>query len=421
MYIPYEKIGKIFIQIFKNDSLKAFFYNKKVKQNLEYIKRNKPIVIKKIQQKLKNNIKIHVVFYVYDLTKWKCQFVYEEFLKDERFDVKVLVTKSAAENIDNPSYQSIEDVKKCYDFFVSKGLNVELAYDIEKDKFIPFKKFDPDIIFYQHPWYVETSQGPVVCSKFALTCYIPYYFPIETDKVDYYLRFHQYVQNYYVLDEQTKEKYQSKMDNSGINLKVVGYPHLDYFLNNQIDSEDYIIYAPHWTVAAQGLAYSTFEWSGKFLLDYAKNSNKKWVFKPHPLLYKSLIDNNIMSKEEVDNYYKSWEKIGIRYEGGDYLELFEKSSMMITDSSSFLGEYFVTGKPLIHLMSENSQFQKSENPILKSHYRVESLSELKKVLEELPQNDCKKDCRLALLNKIEVNKIAASKRILKDILNQINC
>lgn len=419
MYISYEKIGKIFTQIFNNNVIKTFFYNKKVAQNLEYIKRNKPTVIKKIQNKLKNKNRVNIVFYVYDLTKWKCQSVYEEFLKDGRFDVKILVTKSSAENFDNPSYQSIEDVKRCYEFFVSKKMSVELAYDVEKKEFVPFEKFNPDIIFYQHPWYVETTQGPVVCSKFALTAYIPYYFPIETDKVDYYLRFHQYVQNYYILDEYTKEKYGYKMDNGGANLKVVGYPHLDYFLSNQESDEGYIIYAPHWTVAEKGLAYSTFEWSGKFLLEYAKKSGKKWIFKPHPLLNKALIDNNIMSKDEVEDYYKSWDEIGIRYEGGDYLELFNKSSMMITDSSSFLGEYFITGKPLIHLLSKKSQFQKSENPILKCHYRVESLNELKYVLEKLPYDDYKKTCRLELLEKMDLNKKPASRRILEDILNQI--
>lgn len=421
MYIPYEKIGDILTKIFKKEDIKTFFYNKKVFQNLEYINHNKSTVIKKIQNKLKNNKKINVVFYVYDSTKWKCQSVYEEFSKDNRFSVKILVTKSAASNPDNPSYQSNDEVKKHYNFFKSKNLNVELAYDLKNNKFIPFEKFQPDVIFYQHPWYVETSQGPVVCSKFALTGYIPYYFPIETNKIDYYLRFHQYVQSYYVLDEYTKEKYQSKMENCGINIKVAGYPHLDYFLNHKETNEEYIIYAPHWTVNNKGLAYSTFEWSGKFLLNYAKNSGKKWIFKPHPLLYKALIDNNVMSKNEVDDYFNSWNEIGIKYEGGDYLELFNQSSMMITDSSSFLGEYFVTGKPLIHLMSKNSQFYNSENPILKTHYRVESIEELKECLEFLPQNDTKKSSRSDLSDRMNLSNTSSAKKIMDDILRQINC
>ena len=70
--------------------------------------------------------------------------------------------------------------KKLTIFFKSKGINVQCAYDLENDKFVPFEKMSPkpDIIIYQHPWYVEITQGPVVCSKFALTYYVPYYISI---------------------------------------------------------------------------------------------------------------------------------------------------------------------------------------------------------------------------------------------------
>jgi CDP-glycerol glycerophosphotransferase (TagB/SpsB family) len=79
------------------------------------------------------------------------------------------------------------------------------------------------------------------------------------------------------------------------------------------------------------------------LLEYAKSHTEtKWIFKPHPLLKKALVDTNTMTLEEVENYYSEWEKIGIKYEGGEYLEFFAKSKMMVTDCSSFLGEYFVT-------------------------------------------------------------------------------
>ena len=40
---------------------------------------------------------------------------------------------------------------------------------------------------------------------------------------------------HYILDEYTKCKYESKMENSGVNLKVVGYPYLDNY--KQIDNK----------------------------------------------------------------------------------------------------------------------------------------------------------------------------------------
>ena len=423
MFIPYENIGNFLSIFIKSEKLKNFFYNKKVEQNLLYIKQNKPKVLEKLKQKLKNNQKINVVFYVYDATKWKSQSVYDIFAKDGRFSVKILVTKNAAQNSDNPSFQTVEDVKKTYEFFKNEKLNVELAYDIQKRKFIQFKNFNPDIIFYQHPWYVERSQGPVVCSKFALTAYIPYYFPIEVgnidNKIDYYLRFHKYVENYYVLDKFIEQKLKSKMDNKGENVKAVGYPNLDYFFNN-IKEGEYIIYAPHWTICGKGLKYGAFEWSGQFIFDWAKkHPDTKWIFKPHPLLFNALIDSGFMTEEQTKNYYHEWEKIGKIHTCGDYFELFNQSKMMITDGCSFFGEYFVTEKPLIMIMSEQSPFSSLENPILETYYCARTTDEIDKLLSTIPANDYMKEKRIAALEKLGLKNNNAARNIFDDIMKQI--
>lgn len=419
MYIPFEQTGNIINKLFRSEKIKEFFYNLKIAQNVKYIENNKPRVIKKLKNKLQSGEKINAVFYVYDETKWKCQSLYDLLDKDSRFEVKVLVTKTACENKNNPSYISDEKLAEVFDFFEKRGMNVCFAYDIDSSSFIPFKEFEPDIIFYQHPWYVKTEQGPVVCSKFALTCYIPYYFPIEAADIDCKLRFHNYVENYYVLDEYTRDKYLKKAPELAQKLKVVGYPYLDGFCSDSKPrAAKCVIYAPHWTICSQGLAYGTFEWSGKFILEYAKSHPEiQWIFKPHPLLKKALADSQYMSVEEAENYYSEWDKLGIKYESGDYLGLFEKSDMMITDCSSFLGEYFVTGKPLLHLMSEKSQFRNSDNPILKCYYRANNLEELKTLLEILPQKDSMRELRLKTLEESGLKNNPASQRILEDIQN----
>lgn len=420
MYIPYEQTGNLIDKFIKNKKLHSFFYNKKIEQNIGYIEKNKPNVLKKLKRKLENGEKLNIVFYVYDETKWKCQSLYNLLSSDKRFGVKILVTKTACQNEENSSYISDKEVEKTYNYFKQKGLNTEYAYDTEYSRFIPLKSFNPDIIFYQHPWYVKTEQGPVVCSKFALTCYIPYYYPIELSDIDYKLRFHKYVEKYYILDNYTKEKCLQNAPELKDKLKVVGYPYLDYFNTNSIAEENCIIYAPHWTIGENGICFGTFKWNGRFILDYAqKHPETKWIFKPHPLLKKALTDFGIMTEEEVNRYYSGWGKLGIKYESGDYLELFGKSKLMITDCGSFLGEYFGTGKPLIHLMSEKSVFKNSENPILRTYYRANNLEELKYLLEILPQNDYMKKERICLTKKMNIKGINASENILNDIINEI--
>ena len=134
MFIPYEKIGNIIYKYYKSEKLKNFFYSKKVAQNLRFIKKNKTKVLQKLKLKSKNGEKIKIVFYVYDETKWKCQSIYDLLKKEPNFEVKILVTKNAAQNIDNPSYQTDEEIIKTYDFFKKHNMNVEYAYDFKTDK-----------------------------------------------------------------------------------------------------------------------------------------------------------------------------------------------------------------------------------------------------------------------------------------------
>lgn len=395
MYIDYEKIGKI------SGFGKRFFYNKKIKQNLDYIKRNQ----KKVKAKLKGKTHLNVAFYVYDSAKWKCQSVYDLMIKDKRFTPYIFVTKCNAPK-DNFNYQTIDDIKKTYDFFKLKGMNVQCAYDLENDEFIPFEKMSqkPDIIIYQHPWYVETTQGPVVCSKFALTYYVPYYISDIDNPIEYDLRFHRYIYRYYVPDEIIKKNYAKNMYDKGEKLVVAGHPQLDFYLDDKTENErKYVIYAPHWTVCGDNLRYSTFDWNGYKILEFAENHPElNWVFKPHPCLYNFLFMSSYMKKEEADEYYRRWQDIGIVCEDGDYMQLFQESLAMITDSGSFLTEYLFTKQPCIHLVSEYFKGNENVEKICQTYYNVHNLDEMYKLFEDvlINKNDSKKLERLALLEEL---------------------
>ena len=414
MYIDYEKIGKIL------GFGKRFFYNKKIKQNLDYIKRNQ----KKVKAKLKGKTHLNVAFYVYDSAKWKCQSVYDLMTKDERFTPYIFVTKCNAPK-DNFNNQTIDDIKKTYDFFKSKGMNVQYAYDLENDKFIPFEKMSPkpDIIIYQHPWYVETTQGPVVCSKFALTYYVPYYISDIDNPIEYDLRFHRYIYRYYVPDEIIRKNYAKNMYDKGEKLIVAGHPQLDFYLDDKIENErKYVIYAPHWTVCGDNLRYSTFDWNGYQILEFAENHPElNWVFKPHPCLYNFLFMSGYMKKEKADEYYRRWQDIGIVCEDGDYMQLFQNSLAMITDSGSFLTEYLFTKQPCIHLVSEYFKGNENVEKICQTYYNAHNLDEMNKIFEEIliNKNDAKKSERLALLE--ELNYPNSAEVIVEDLLKNLHC
>ncbi len=412
MYINYEKIGSIL------KFGKDFFYNKKIEQNCAYIKQN----IKKVKQKLKNKKQLIVAFYVYDDAKWKCQSVYNLMEKDERFIPYIFVTKNAAPK-NNFNYQTIDEIKKVYDFFITAGMNTKLAYDLEKNRYIAFEQMNPkpDIIIYQHPWYVETSQGPVVCSKFALTYYIPYFISDSEKSFEYDLRFHKYIYKHYVPNNIVKNFYSENMKNKGSNLVTTGHPQLDYFYlhKNSNQEKKYLIYAPHWSVCGNNIRYSTFDWSGYKILEYAqKHPELNWIFKPHPNLYKFLFTSGYMSKKQADKYYSSWENIGIVCNNGNYLDLFTQSYAMITDSGSFLNEYLLTKQPLIHLESEYFCGNISVRKICDTYYTAKTPQELDNLLENIviKKQDPKLLQRLELIKDFGWENNFCAKKILDDIL-----
>lgn len=432
MYFPYEETFRI-LSFFlpKNFQQKFLDYGMRLKlqQNLDYIDKNKVSVLNRLKEKLKNNVKINVVFYIYDETKWKSQSLYDYLENSEEFIPYIFVTKNCAPK-SNFNYQTEADIEKCFHFFKNKKMRVEYAYNIKKEKHIAFDKMKirPDVIIYSHPWYVYKTQGPVIASKYALTYYIPYFLPTSVSPTEYYLRFHQYVENFCVLNETIAKEYSKKMANGGKNLKVLGHPQLDYFYINKdkfYENENYVIYAPHWTIDDNNnLKWGTFKWSGDFILDFAqKHPEYNWIFKPHPCLKAYLKTSGYMSETKIQEYWNTWEKIGKIVEDGDYLDLFMKSNAMITDCGSFLTEFFMTNKPLIHLQNKNSEiFNKTVCKISDNYYNVYDEKELKKSLKDLliDKNDYKKELRKIYLKDFKSEISFSASKIVNDIKNCIN-
>lgn len=427
MYIPYEKIFNTLALFFPAKYRKLIRdegCHLKISQNLNYISKNKKNVIKKLKQKIKNKEKINVAFFIYDETKWKSQSIYDLMDESDIFVAHIFVTKNCSAKT-NFNYQTKEELKKIYDFFKNKNMRVSCAYDFEKDDYIPFENMSPkpDIIFYSHPWYVYVTQGPVVCSKFALTYYIPYFLATSVSPIEYYLRFHQYVQTHFVPSAEVKNYYSQNMKNKGKNLSATGHPMLDYFYlnrNKEFENKNYVIYAPHWSVDENNnLRWGTFLWSGEAILEFAKtHSEINWVFKPHPCLKNYLITKQFMTEQEANAYWAQWEKIATVVESGDYLKMFMESCAMITDCGSFETEYFMTQKPLIHLKNlEATAFNPAVEKMVETSYEVKNIDELKQALETvlIQKQDSKKEKRKEALKELRLEDSYAAENIIKEI------
>ncbi len=423
MLIPYYKLFQtiaLFCPIRWRNFLRKFGYQIFLKQNIAFTQKNAKKVLKRLRHKQE---KIIVAFSIYDETKWKCQSLYDYLNSSERFEPYIFVTRinSGKEHF---SYCESGAVDKAYKFFKANNMRVLYAYDTKNNHYISFKEMKPkpDIIIYQHPRFLAQGQEPLMCSEFALNCYIPYFLPVSDEPYQYEMDFHQYVYKHYLLNDILKKAYAPNMINKGKNLVSAGYPSLDYFYLNKekiYEQKGYVIYAPHWSIDINNhLGWGTFLWNGHYILKYAeKHPEINWVFKPHPCLAGYLKTRKIMTENEISEYWNRWEKIGMVMESGNYLDMFMESTAIITDCGTFLSEYYFTDKPLIYLYNSDRapKYNKMVSTMMENYYKVDNLDKLTQTLDDVILKEKYKSIKRDTAIKLDY----AAKNITEDLLQEI--
>lgn len=371
---------------------------------------------------IKKHKKIRVGFLVSEQSKWGYQSVYDQLVIDPKFEPVILVTKLYLEHSQRQSfYKKMSD---CTEFFVNKNMNVEIAYDEEKHKYISLDKFNLDVVFYQQPWELDISQHPITVSKYAITAYSAYGFDLIDWEGPYLEWFHRWLDVYFTPSKSTLN-YIQNIAKSVTNCKIVGAPRLDdYFdINAEKSQKPIVIYAPHHSFEKGSLELATLQFNGKEILEFAKMTQDKfdWIFKPHPRLLQSIIQNKIMTEKQANEYYAQWKKIGKIHDSGDYISLFKSSYALITDCCAFLAEYLPSGHPVLHLISKKAKFNDTAKDFIYSYYSIHNLDELNSIFYKvLVQNqDYKKQERLNKIPLIFDSHEKTAVKILKIIKNII--
>lgn len=369
---------------------------------------------------IKRHKKIRVGFLVSESSKWSYQSVYDQFAADPKFEPVILITKLYLEHSQKQSF--LKTMNDCAYFFINKKMNVEIAYDEANRAYIPLDKFDIDIVFYQQPWELDILQHPITVSKYAITAYSAYGFDLIAWAGPYFEWFHRWLDVYFTTSKSTLNYIQS-IAKSVANCKIVGAPKLDdYFDVKEIkQNKPVIIYAPHHSFEKDSLELATMQFNGKEILEFADMTRDKfnWVFKPHPRLLHSIIQNKIMTEKQANEYYNQWRSIGRIHDTGDYIGLFKNSSALITDCCAFLAEYLPSGSPVLHLVSPKAKFNDTANDFIYSYYSIHNSDELHHAFARvlIENQDYKKEERLEKIPLVFDSQEKTASKILKIIKN----
>lgn len=312
--------------------------------------------------------KIRVVYICQYLPAWnKVNSVYRLMREDDRFEVLLLCVPDDFK--DGKWLGQAQGENDSYDYCMSHGYT-EAVNAWQDGVWFDLKGYRPDYVFHPRPYnaFMPKPYRTKVVSRYARICNIMYGYTLSEQMLKLVLNRDFYRHVYYYLAET-----QSAMDGF-VSLfprsyakgyrkcKVLGMPSLQDILDAkgkespawEFSRQSFrVMWTPRWT-SDKKLGGTNFLAYYKGLLQYTKeHTDIDFLFRPHPLALDNFVQQGEMTQEEVDEFRRT-----CRQQGNlslDSQKTYEASmwgtDVLVTDTSSIVPEYFLTGKPLIFCLS----------------------------------------------------------------------
>lgn len=373
------------------------------------------VVDLRIQLKALKGEKINVVFLCHRPAVWRStKSIYEYLRKNPRVKCSIVTFPQLT-----PSGEY--DDEKADEYFDGNEDWVG-GFNKESQTFMDLKTLEPDYVFYQQGYnsiYVREYRSNVV-SSYAKICYLSYFAHLE-DLVNngvadecYQMDFLRDVSMFFA---QTRGEEKWLQDNickhMSVPMKVflTGYPKYDNLEEyKEGDSQAWkgrtwqgkfrIIWTPRWTTNENACHFFTYK--DKLLEFCQRNPTVDFLFRPHPQSWVEWEHTGELPKDKAVEYKQRYNSIDNAFidEQADYLRTFYHSDCLVTDTSSVMPEYFLTGKPIVYCYNDRSRNQYQYNKgMSRAFYWVKTWEELEKTLDMLKQGDDplreKRDCMIS--------------------------
>ncbi len=361
------------------------------------------IRIEERRNERKNKKKINVIFICHRPALWGAlKSVCEACIKDKRFNVAIVAIPNK-KNLPEVGFSHNEYIwEGAYEFFREYPCRVLMGYDDDTGKWLDLRRLNPDYVFFQTPYDIcrpLAYQSNKVAS-YAKICYVHYGMPFMNGYIaeeSFPVSFLKNTYFHFAEFEEMRKFYVERVSDNAVHKKerviLTGYPKLDEAKNyTGCESESWIykgderkfriMWTPRWNTEEGNCTFFTFK---DYIPDYVEaNKNLELLYRPHPQAESEFLSRGIMSEDEIRTYRKRYEEsynMSIDKSKG-YLDSFYSSDVLITDESSIIPEYFLTGKPIIFTYDEThlNDFAKE---ISKGFYWAKTPEELRTCLDKL--------------------------------------
>ncbi|WP_028518374.1 CDP-glycerol glycerophosphotransferase family protein [Ruminococcus flavefaciens] len=374
--------------------------------------------LKKVHR-AKNHDTIKVGFIVQMPELWdKQSSVYADMCDNKYFEPwLIIVPKYDFENSKIGEYGSEKE------FFVSNCLNGKYALAYNENKLAEINVSDFDYLFFQRPYdhYLpeKLRSSSTVC--YTKNCYIPYATP-EIKKTGIYpVNFFRNIYMGFMEDTGAAQinttRFKGNCNKGYQHFLSIGYPPFEKCLkiNNQCNYSNFL-WTPRWS-------YDPIAGGSHFMEYYHQLAEFDWgksklIVRPHPMMWENFVKTGIIEKKQIDDIFSLWKKQQVQVDSNKSIEdTFESMDVLISDKSSVIPMFFLTGKPIIYCPKE-SEYGSLFSTILPGLYIANTWEELAGLINNLSEhNDPLHSIRKKIIDEHFAYNSSATENIVNAIIN----
>ena len=381
-----------------------------------------------IKKKYSTCDRIGVIFLTQYIPAWnKSEPIYKIMKEDDRFVTYIVC-------VPNDLNCKVND-NDVFNWFKDNNYECKKAKKTETQWF-DLSELGAEYVFYCRPYnkYLPEIYKSKNVGKYLKICNLMYGFTFSKADIKNSLNKDFFVDcyTYYACSDDDLSYFYSIRHSKYQRCKYLGYPSLTNMIN-KMNSESQgrwesnhdsfrIIWTPRWSTDVLIGGSNFFNYKDDFFRYAETEKNIELMIRPHPLAFDNFINNGQMTVEEVRNYKNHCfdsENI-ILDEKKEYIESFWNTDVLVSDVSTVIIEFFVTGKPIIFCDS-NSEFNKNYSNtmlnILSGTYVANSFENIRKYISDLKSGkDPLKERRNELINTIWGDKIKLCPQLIVDDL-----
>lgn len=204
----------------------------------------------------------------------------------------------------------------------------------------------------------------------------------------------------FVRSDAARAMYEKYCPRGAEHVYVYGHPRMDGFFNfedfsvdpgllEEINGRTAVLWNAHFSFDED--LWSTFDIFAFDILEAcAERPDIALIFRPHPLLWKKLINVGAFDRSGIELLKLELQRKGVILdERVDHRHAFKASAAMLSDVGTFLMEYLAVGKPCLYLVNPHGLGLNEEGKKVVENYRSAATAwEICEFLDEVSSGSC---------------------------------